>query len=52
MVGGHVCFYFRGVGAGGGFPAGFFGLCVEVVGEIFGIGVPDFPGWGEACFLG
>ena len=49
---GHVCFYFFGIGAGGGFPAGFFGGGVEVVGEVFRVGVADFPGGGEAGFLG
>lgn len=49
---GHVGFDFFGVGAGGGFPAGFFGEGVEVVGEIFGVGVADFPLVGEAGFLG
>ena len=52
VVQGHVCFYFFGIGAGGGFPAGFFGGGVEVVGEVFGVGVADFPGGGEASFLG
>ena len=52
VVEGHVCFYFFGIGAGGGFPAGFFGGGVEVVGEVFGVGVADFPGGGEAGFLG
>jgi len=39
----HVCFYFFGVGAGGRFPAGFFGAGVEVVGKILRVGVADFP---------
>ena len=52
VVQGHVCFYFFGVGAGGRFPAGFFCRWVEVVGEVFGVGVADFPGWGQAGFLG
>lgn len=52
VVQGHVCFYFFGIGAGGRFPAGFFGRRVEVVGEVFGVGVADFPGWGQAGFLG
>ena len=52
VVQGHVCFYFFGIGAGGGFPAGFLCRGVEVVGEVFGVGVADFPGWGQAGFLG
>ena len=52
VVEGHVCFYFFGIGAGGWFPAGFFGGGVEVVGEVFGVGVADFPGGGQAGFLG
>ncbi len=52
VVQGHVGFYFFGIGAGGGFPAGFFGGGVEVVREVFGVGVADFPGWGEAGVLG
>ena len=52
VVQGHVCFYFFGVGAGGRLPAGFFCVRVEVVGEVFGVGVADFPGGGEAGFLG
>lgn len=51
VVEGHVCFNFLGVGAWGWFPAGFFCRGVEVVGEVFGVGVADFPGWGEACFF-
>ena len=47
VVQGHECFYFLRVGARGWFPAGFFGGGVEVVGEVFGIGVPDFPLGGE-----
>lgn len=43
MVKGHVCFYLFRVRAGGWFPAGFFCGSVEVVGEIFGVGVPNFP---------
>lgn len=48
VVLGHVGFELFGVGAGGGLPAGFFGRGVEVVGEVFGVGVADFPGGGEA----
>lgn len=48
VVEGHVCFYFVRVGAGGRLPAGFFGGGVEVVGEVFGVGVADFPLGGEA----
>ena len=51
VVQGHVCFYFFGIGAGGRFPAGFLGGRVEVVGEVFGVGVADFPGRGQAGFL-
>ncbi len=48
VVEGHVGFYLFGVRAGRWFPAGFFGGGVEVVGEVFGIGVADFPLGGEA----
>lgn len=48
MVGGHVLFQLVGVGAEGGLPAGFFAGGVEVVGEVFGVGVAHFPGGGEA----
>ena len=51
MVDGHVGFYFLGVGAGGWFPAGFFGAGVEVVGEVFGVGMADFPLGGETGFV-
>lgn len=52
MVHGHVCFYLFGVGAGRRFPAGFLGRDIEIIGEIFGIGVADFPLVGEAGFVG
>lgn len=48
VMGGHVGFQLVGVGAGGGLPAGFFGRMVEVVRQIFGIGMAHFPGGGEA----
>ncbi len=48
VVQGHVCFDLVGVSAGGRLPAGFLGGGVEVVGEVFGVGVPDFPLGGEA----
>jgi len=48
VVLGHVGFQLFGVGAGGGLPSGLFGGTVEVVGEVFGVGVADFPGGGEA----
>ena len=44
---GHVGFYLVRVRAGGWFPAGFFGGGIEVVGEIFGVGMADFPLGGE-----
>ena len=44
----HVGFYLVRVCAGGGLPAGFLGAGVEVVGEVFGVGVADFPLGGEA----
>lgn len=47
MVEGHVGLDLVGVRAGGRFPAGFFGGGVEVVGEVFGVGVPDLPLCGE-----
>lgn len=43
VVQGHVGFDLVGVGAGGRFPAGLLGRGVEVVGEVLGVGVPDFP---------
>lgn len=49
---GHVRFDLVGVGAGGWFPAGFFGGGVEVVGKVLGVGVPDFPLGGEASVGG
>jgi len=48
VVGGHEGFQGFGVGACRGLPAGFFGAGVEVVGEVFRVGVADFPGGGEA----
>ena len=50
MVGGHVGFYEIGVGPRRGLPARFLGAGVKVVGEVFGIGVADFPALGEASF--
>ena len=56
VVRGHVGFDLVGVGAGRGFPAGFLGRGVEVVREVFGVGVPDLPLGREAgvgsCGLG
>lgn len=37
----HVVFQCLGVGVGGWFPAGFFCCGVEVVGEVFAVGVAD-----------
>ena len=48
MVDGHVRFYLVGIRTGGWFPARFFGGGVEVVGEVFRVGVTDFPLGGEA----
>ena len=48
VVRGHVGFEQGGVGAGGGFPAGFLVGRVEVVGQVFGVGVAHFPGGGES----
>lgn len=45
----HVGFEGVGVGAFGGLPAGGFGRGVEVVGQVFGVGVADLPAGGEAC---
>lgn len=47
VVEGHVGFDFVRVGAGGRLPAGLLGGGVEVVGQVFGVGVPDFPLGGE-----
>lgn len=44
----HVGFEEGGVGAGGGFPAGFLVGGVEVVGQVLGVGVAHFPGGGES----
>ena len=43
----HVGFNFIWVCSCGWLPARFFGAGVEVVGEVFGIGVSDFPLGGE-----
>ena len=47
VVEGHVLFYFVRVGARGRLPAGLLCGGVEVVGQVFGVGVPDFPFGGE-----
>lgn len=47
VVEGHVGLDLVGVRARGRFPAGLFGGGVEVVGEVFGVGVPDLPLGGE-----
>ena len=47
VVQGHVGLDLVGVGAGGWFPAGFLCGGVEVVREVFGVGVPDLPLGGE-----
>ena len=44
----HVGFEKGGVGSRGGFPAGFLAGRVEVVGEVFGVGVAHFPGGGQS----
>ena len=48
MVLGHVGFELFGVGARGRLPSGLFGGAVEIVREVFGVGVADFPGGGKA----
>ena len=50
VVCGHVGLDEGWVCAGGGLPAGFLGGGVEVVGEILGVGVADFPAGREAGF--
>lgn len=52
VVGCHVGFYFVRVSAGGWVPAGFFGRGVEVVREVFGVGVSNFPLGGKTGFVG
>lgn len=58
VVGRHVGFELLGVGAGGRLPAGFLSPRVEVVGEVFGLRVADFPtgretgGFGGGRLLG
>ena len=47
VVDGHVGLYLFRVGAGRGLPAGFLGGGVEVVGQVLGVGVSDFPLGGE-----
>ena len=47
VVEGHVGLYLVRVGTGRGFPAGFLGGGVEVVGQVLGVGVSDFPLGGE-----
>jgi len=46
VVLGHVGLELLGVSTRRGLPAGFFGGAVEIVGEIFGVGVADFPSRG------
>ena len=48
----HVGFDFFGISAWGRVPARFFGVNVEVVGEVFGVGMADFPLSGETGFVG
>lgn len=48
VVSGHVEFQFVRVGILGRFPARFMRLLVEVVGQVLGVGVPDFPVGREA----
>lgn len=47
MVLGHVDLELVDVGARGGLPAGGLGRAVEVVGQVLGLGVADFPVFGE-----
>lgn len=50
VVDGHICFHTLWIGARGGLPPRLFAAGVEVIGEVFGVGVPDFPAGGEAGF--
>ncbi len=45
---GHVGFQFFRVSTRGGLPARLLGGAIEVVREVFRVGVADFPGCGEA----
>lgn len=51
MVGAHVVFQCFAVGAARRFPSALFGGRVEVVGQVFGVGVPDLPAARESCSL-
>lgn len=48
MVLAHVDLELVGIGARGWLPSRLFGLGVEVVGKVFGVGVADFPSGREA----
>lgn len=48
----HVDLELVDVGSRGGFPPGSLGHAVEVVREVLGLGVADFPVFGEAGFDG
>lgn len=50
MMGGHVMLELVGVGAGRGLPSRDLFSVVEVVGEVLGVGVADFPVGGEPGF--
>lgn len=50
VVLGHVRLKHLGVGAGGGLPARLLLRGIEVVGEVLGVAVADFPAGGETCF--
>lgn len=49
---GHVDLELVNVGAGGGLPAGSLGRAVEIIREVLGLGVADFPVFGETGFDG
>lgn len=51
MVGAHVVFQRFAVGAAGRFPSALFGGRVEIVGQVFGVGVSDLPAARQTCSL-
>ena len=49
MVLGHVALELLGIGSWRWLPSRLFHGLVEVIGEVFGLRVADFPSGGETC---